>query len=235
MVWLAGLCPRCILFIGVTRMGDVRAPVRKKLTFEEFLAWCDEDTWAEWEDGEVIMLTPASRRHENIGDFLVAVLRIFTEVRGLGKVISAPFTMKTGPDLPAREPDLLFVAREHLGRLRETYLDGPADLVVEITSSESGERDRGKKFYEYEAGGVQEYWLIDPDRREAEFYRLREGRYRLCYPEGGIYRSQVVPGFWLSVDWLWQEPLPSPVRVLAEIAGVDSKVAEAFERGLAGT
>ncbi|RMF86648.1 MAG: Uma2 family endonuclease, partial [Nitrospinota bacterium] len=31
-----------------------------KLSYEEFLAWCDEDTWAEWVDGEVILLTPAS-------------------------------------------------------------------------------------------------------------------------------------------------------------------------------
>lgn len=197
-------------------MGDIEVPTRK-LTFEEFLAWCDEDTWAEWENGEVIMLSPASRRHENISDFLVAVLRIFAETRGLGEVISAPFPMRTGPDLPVREPDILFVAKENLERLKDTHLEGPADLVVEITSPESAERDRGKKFYEYEKGGVREYWLIDPDREEAEFYRLVSGRYRLIYPEGGIYRSEVLPGFWLRVDWLWQDPLPPVLSVLREL------------------
>lgn len=197
-------------------MGDVQAPTRK-LSFEEFLAWCDEDTWAEWEDGKVVMLSPASRRHQGLADFLVRVLGTFVEERGLGTVIFAPFPMKTGPDLPAREPDLLYVAKDHLGRLRETYLDGPADLVVEITSPESGERDRGKKFYEYERGGIQEYWLIDPDRVQAEFYRLVEGRYRLIYPEGEIYRSEVIPGFWLAVGWLWREPLPPVLAVLHDL------------------
>ncbi|KUK26149.1 MAG: hypothetical protein XD60_1711 [Acetothermia bacterium 64_32] len=61
----------------------------KKMTYEEFLAWCDEDTWAEWVNGEVIVLSPASRRHEDIP--------AFSEPQGLGKVIRAPFQMK--PDL----------------------------------------------------------------------------------------------------------------------------------------
>jgi hypothetical protein len=37
---------------------------------------------------------------------------------------------------------------------------------------ESRSRDRGEKYYEYEEGGVREYWLIDPVRRKAEFYQL---------------------------------------------------------------
>jgi len=44
----------------------------------------------------------------------------------------------------------------------------------------------------------------------------------------------LLPGFWLQVEWLWQEPLPSPIRALAEIVGMDPAVAEAFERALAG-
>jgi len=119
-----------------------------KMTYEEFLAWADEDTCAEWVDGEVIMLTPAPRKHQDVAVFLIALLRHFVETHSLGAILSAPFQMKTGPDLPGREPDILFVAREHLDRLKDTYLDGPADLVVEIVSSDSRARDRGEKFYE---------------------------------------------------------------------------------------
>ncbi len=195
-------------------MSAFEAPT-KKLTYEEFLEWCDEDTWAEWVDGEVIVLTPASRRHQELADFLTQVLGIFVKQQGLGVTLSAPFQMKTGPKLPGREPDLLFVAREHLDRLRETYLDGPADLVIEIVSPESRLRDRGEKFAEYEMGGVREYWLIDGEEKRADFYVLQEGRYeRHKADKQGIYRSQVVPGFWLKVDWLWQEPLPPVLDVL---------------------
>jgi hypothetical protein len=123
-------------------MAKLELPARK-LTYEEFLTWCDEDTWAEWVDGEVVVLSPASVRHQQLVDFLVQTLGVYVQAKGLGLLLSAPFQMKTGPDLPGREPDLLFVARENLGRLKDRYLEGPADLVVEVVSPESRLRDRG--------------------------------------------------------------------------------------------
>jgi len=183
-----------------------------KMTYEEFLAWTDEDTLAEWVNGEVVMRSPASNRHQDLVRFLTSVLGIYVEVRNLGIVRPAPFQMKLEQ---GREPDLLFVAREHLDRLKVNYLDGPADLVVEIVSPESAGRDRGDKFYEYARGGVPEYWLIDPETRWAEFYRLKGGRYQLVMGDTeGVYRSEVLPGFWLQAEWLWQEPLPGVVDVL---------------------
>lgn len=189
-----------------------------KITYEEFLAWADEDTWAEWVNGEVVVLTPASNRHQMLIGFLLNLMQHFTEAHDLGRVLCAPFQMKTGPDLPGREPDILFIAREHLDRIQNSYLDGPADLVVEIISPDSRARDRGEKFYEYEQGGVREYWLLDPLRRQAEFYqRGPDGIFRLV-PSGedGIYRSAVLEGLWLKVEWLWQEPLPPLMSVLRE-------------------
>ncbi len=203
-------------------------PPLLRMTYAEFLAWGDEDTLAEWEalpdsdKGEVLMMSPASTRHQLIADFLLKVLGTYVEVHGLGVVLSAPFQMKLEH---GREPDLLFVAQDHLGRLRDTYLDGPADLVVEIISSESAARDRGKKFYEYERGGVLEYWLLDPLRERAEFYHLEVAsatevaRYRLAYGGAeGVYHSSVIPGLWLQVAWLWQESLPQTLDILRELA-----------------
>ncbi len=199
-------------------MAKLELPARK-LRYEEFLAWCDEDVRAEWVDGEVVVLSPASRRHQDLADFLTAVLRTYVEAKGLGVVLSAPFQMKTGPDLPGREPDLLFVARENLGRLKDRYLEGPADLVVEVVSPESRLRDRGEKFAEYEAGGVREYWLVDPEARQADFYVLGpDNRYdRRRADAAGIYRSQVVEGLWVRPEWFWQEPLPPVLVVLREL------------------
>ena len=198
--------------------GERRVPPSCRMTYEEFLAWTDEDTWAEWVDGEVIMLSPASPRHQDIADFLTSVLRMYVEFKEVGRVISAPFQMKLER---GREPDILFVAREHLGRLRESHLEGPADLVVEIVSAESVARDRGEKFYEYEAGGVREYWLLDPDRKWTEFYCLGEdGRYRTAFAGAeGVYHSQVLPGFRLRVEWLWEEPLPPLEDVMLDVGG----------------
>ena len=195
-----------------------RAAPPGKMTYEAFLAWADEDTWAEWVNGEVIILTPASLRHQQLVTFLATSINFFVDAHQFGVVLTAPFQMKIGPDLPGREPDILFIAREHLDRLRDTYLEGPADLVVEIISRDSRARDRGEKFYEYEQGGVREYWLLDYLRRQAEFYQLgSDGIYHLV-PVGadGTYRSAVLEGLWLKVEWLWQEPLPLLLTVLKE-------------------
>jgi len=54
-----------------------------------------------------------------IGMFLAGVLGTFVRLHRLGEVIQPPFQMKL--ELSGREPDLLFVAHEHLDRLRETY------------------------------------------------------------------------------------------------------------------
>ena len=190
----------------------------EKMTYEEFLAWADEDSWAEWVNGEVIILTPASKQHQDLTMFLAASLRFFVEAHQLGLVLTAPFQMKLGPDLSGREPDILFIAREHLARLQNAYLDGPADLVVEIISRDSRARDRGEKFYQYEQGGVREYWLLDYLRRQAEFYQLgSDGIYRsVPVDAAGLYRSAVLNGLWLTVEWLWQEPLPLLLNVLKE-------------------
>ncbi len=195
--------------------GQRQAP-KERMTYEEFLAWADEDTYAEWVNGEVTMVSPASKRHQEIADFLTAILRAHTEIHGLGVVLSAPFQMRLATS--GREPDVLFVAKEHLDRLRETFLDGPADLVVEVVSPESAARDRGEKFYEYEAAGIREYWLVDPERETAEIYVLEDGRYRPAFVgREGRYESRVLPGFWLRIEWLWQDPLPALVKVLRDL------------------
>ena len=189
-----------------------------RMTFEEFLEWTDEHTFAEWVDGEVIVMSPVSLAHQDIADFLAALLRFFVEAKKLGRVLTAPFLMKLDVRPSGREPDIVFIASERTDRLKIVFLDGPADVAVEVNGTDSQTRDRGDKFYEYEKAGVREYWLIDPARRQAEFYRLgSDGIYSAVMSgAGGIFHSDVIKGLWLKVDWLWQDPLPTLMSVLKE-------------------
>jgi Uma2 family endonuclease len=190
----------------------------QKLAYEDFLVQY-ADTRAEWVDGDIIMVSPASTQHQRILRFLINLLGPYVESRDLGEVLTAPFQMKLDKTRSGREPDLLYVASSHLDRLKDTYLDGPADMVVEIISKESVKRDRDEKFNEYETAGVSEYWLIDPISEEAEFYRIdADNHYYLVLPDDkGIYHSEVVRGFWLRVSWLWHEPLPPVLDILREL------------------
>lgn len=205
-------------------MTDVNAQstpiqVTEKLTFEEFLQKY-MDVHAELVNGDVQIMTPASNKHQDLVRWFMAIFSLFAETHRLGVVRSAPLTMRIpGKDSHGRAPDVMFVSTERLDILKPTFLAEPADLVIEIISPESVGRDRGEKFVEYEAAGVREYWLIDPDREQAEFYRLADdGRYRLQPTPDGRYESEILSGFWLKIDWLWQETLPKILDVARELA-----------------
>ena len=123
---------------------------RTKISYEEFLEWMNDERHAEWVDGEIIEMSPVSNQHQDVAGFLAALLRVYAEARQLGEVRGELYQMKPAVSLPGRAPDIFFVATAHLDRLKKTFLEGPADLVVEVISPESRGRDRGEKFFEYE-------------------------------------------------------------------------------------
>lgn len=215
--------------MAIPEMAEKSIP-QGKISYEAFLEWLDEDTLAEWVDGNVVMASPASARHQRIVSFLHRLVSLYVEQRNLGEVIVAPFQMRLTEARSGREPDVLFVANERLARLKDTYLDGPADLVVEVVSPESLFRDRGTKLAEYEVGGVSEYWIIDPERRRADFYqRDAEGYYqRTPLTVDGVYHSREIEGLWLNTNWLWREPLPSPMSAFARVAGLEAELNSLF-------
>ena len=188
------------------------------ITYEAFLDWLDEDILAEWVDGAIVMASPASLRHQLIKMFLTEAFSTYVRLHDLGAVVDAPFQMKITRS--GREPDIIFVAKAHMDRMKSTYVDGPADLVVEVISPESARRDRTTKFTEYSDAGIPEYWLIDPVAEEATFYQLDASgqRYQeIALDADGVYHSLALPGFWLRVGWLWEQPLPTAIEALLEI------------------
>src|SRR5215470_17038259 len=95
-----------------TEAGEKRVP----MSYEEYLA-LGEDVHAEWVNGEAIIFMPANNKHQAIIGFLHVLLDLFVHLYDLGAIRLAPYSMRPRPDAPQREPDLLFVAREHLDRL----------------------------------------------------------------------------------------------------------------------
>lgn len=204
----------------VRRTVESKEPPPGPVTYEQFAEWLDENTHAEWVDGEIVMTSPVNLAHERLAGFLSALLGLFVRVRDVGVVLIAPFHVYLPTRPSGREPDLMFLKTEHLDRLRETEVSGPPDAIVEIISPESVIGDRGEKFREYEGAGIPEYWLLDPLRREASFYQLGpDGRYHRALLQDDIFHSVAVPGLWLRVDWLWQEPLPDPLLAAVEVLG----------------
>jgi Uma2 family endonuclease len=184
-----------------------RTTILPTMTFDEFLSWSSEESRAERVDGGVQTLAPVSLAHLAITRFLIVVLDFYLNTRRLGTLIHAPFLMRLPSRPSGREPDIAVVLNSSRERLTPTYIDGPADVVVEVISPESRDRDRIEKYREYAEAGVTEYWLIDPDLRTAEFYTLRQAAYEPARIDAeGRFWSDRLPDFWLMVGWLWEPP-----------------------------
>ena len=190
---------------------------RLRMTEDEFEKWRSEDVRAEFVDGEVIVMTPVPRIHDDL--FHARLLGGFLEMRPVGTVRGPEFEARLRPGL-RRVPDLLFMAREHEERVKRTHVEGAPDAVFEIVSTESIERHWRYKHEEYQEAGVWEYWLIDPAYEAVRLHRLVNGRYEVVPEAGDRLASEVIPGLWLKPEWLWQRPLPGTLVCPREIGAL---------------
>ena len=159
----------------------------------------------EWK-GSLLGVEPVSDEHAYEGGFLYSVIGAYAEETDAGRAMPDQFAQRLDEET-VRVPDVSFFKKDNVGKIKPTFSEGGADLVIEIVSKDSRLRDRGEKFYEYERAGIEEYWIVDPERRSAEFYRLKDGVYAPVIPdaEGKVYAS-TLPGFFIRVEWLWNRP-----------------------------
>lgn len=123
-------------------------------TEEEFDTWCDEDTKADYVDGEVIVMSPESTIHGFEETRFGSLLELFVKKNKLGFVISTGNTQIRLRAGLRRNPDIIFVEKSQAHLIHETYIDGAPDLIAEFVSPESAIRDWHEKYIEYEAAGV---------------------------------------------------------------------------------
>jgi Uma2 family endonuclease len=113
---------------------------------------------------------------------LAVLLSTFVEKNDLGLVYIAPFDVVIS-DTDVVQPGILFVSKERISRIEERGVHGSPDLVVEILSRSTAERDRTVKAKLYARAGVRELWLLDPDAKTIEI---------LVNTETGFYRDSIL-------------------------------------------
>jgi Uma2 family endonuclease len=187
----------------------------RPITVEEFCAWLEPQTGPELIDGVIHMSPPPSDAHEALDVWLIKVLGIYVEERGLGQVRGANSgVLVSGTTL--RQPDLVFFGSDSLSRMDASGRHGAPDFVVEIVDSDRARRDAVTKQAQYEAIGVRELWVADLPRRELRHFVLEGGRFAaLPVDPAGEVEARTVPGFRLRVEWLFQGPsFPSSLEVV---------------------
>jgi Uma2 family endonuclease len=193
------------------------------MSYDEWQGWfeSDERNRGEWVKGEVIQFMPPLVSHAEVVDLLHFLIGLFVRRQRLGRVFSGSIELWLPISQVARLLDIVFVSNKHADRLTSHRLEGYADLVVEVVSTDSVGRDRRQKFAEYQTAGIPEYWVVDsrPRLQSVSLYQLdANGRYQEVQRDqhGRLY-SRALPSFWLDPAWLWQDPLPDPLDLLHEI------------------
>ena len=90
--------------------------------------------------------------------------------------------------------------------IEERRINGAPDLVIEILSPGTDDRDRGFKFRRYEKEAVQEYWIVDPKGETLEIYELKTGEFKSHghFSDDNQVSSPLFSGLSFQLDELWK-------------------------------
>ena len=158
--------------------------------------------------GDLRVAPAPNWKHQQNSLNLAVLFREYLREEPLGKVCQAPIDVILPGDLASPvQPDLIFIVRERLGIIKDRYVRGAPDLVVEILSPSNWLDDRTTKFELYAEAGVREYWIADNRLRTVEVFVLRGGAWELLgrFGPGERVRSEVLPGFSPTVDEIFAD------------------------------
>lgn len=197
-------------------MGRPRSGV---FTYDDFCAILSDGRKGDLIDGAIYLDGPESVEANDLFGWLLALIGLYVRKRKLSTIHCSRVACRLD-DKNAPEPDILFVAEKNRDRLHRGGVEGPPDLAIEIVSPESVERDYDKKRRQYQRFKIPEYWIIDEHERKVLVLRLDAcGKYRDVAARKGIFHSQVIEGFWLDPNWLWQDPFPDELETLQLLLG----------------
>jgi Uma2 family endonuclease len=151
---------------------------RTILTYKDYEALPADGRRYELHEGELSVTPAPSPKHQETTLNLATTLNQHAKARGLGKVFVSPIDCILS-DVTIVQPDVVYLAAERLSAISARGIEGAPTLVIEVLSPSTLQIDRRVKFQLYARHGVPYYWVVDPEARRIEAYRLSEGAYQL--------------------------------------------------------
>ena len=170
------------------------------VTYEDYCNLPEDDRY-ELIDGELIMAAAPSVIHQIIQDNIGLSLNLFIRANNLGRLLYTATDVYLS-DTNVVQPDLLFVSRERAPVLTYGVVNGAPDLVVEILSPATAQRDRTQKRELYARFRVPEYWQANAETHSVAVLTLAGDDYEVAgvYGMGETLVSPLLPRFTLDID-----------------------------------
>lgn len=154
-----------------------------RFTYQDYLQ-LPEDRRYEIVEGDLVMVPAPTPYHQIVSSNLEFALRLYVMEHDLGTVLHAPCDLLLS-ETDVVQPDLFYISKARRSIITDKNIQGAPDLVIEILSPATAERDRGVKQKLYARVGVTEYWIVDPSTKTVEVLTLKAGHYE----PAGFYRS----------------------------------------------
>jgi Uma2 family endonuclease len=179
-------------------------PATAKVTYDHYRLMDDGKRY-ELIDGELLEMTPApTPRHQQVLGRIYLALSTHVSGGKLGVVYLSPIDVVLD-EYTVVQPDILFVSQGRRDIVREDAIHGAPDLVIEILSPSSFYHDLRRKLRIYGHFGVQEYWIVDPEKQSVEQHKLVKGTLELArrLSTADTLESALLAGFALRVQEIY--------------------------------
>ena len=160
-------------------------------TMMEVFEGLPEGTMVQLIENNIVMSPSPLDRHQAALVEIASDLLQFVKKNKLGVVRIAPYDVYLDKK-NAFQPDICFIANEHIHLIQENGLHGAPDLVIEILSPGTARYDMYEKKDVYERTGVKELWLVDPATKTATGYFLSGNSYEEFYKKTGSLGSRLL-------------------------------------------
>ena len=175
---------------------------KRELTYEDYLGIPEDRQRHEIIDGDhFVTPSPVSYHQILCGNLFVQLYRQVQEP-GLGTVLFAPLDVLLSK-VDIVQPDIVVVPNENDSIITEKNVRGAPDLLVEILSPSTSDRDRNLKKTRYQRAGVREYWIVDPETKQVEQYALTGDAYTLVATDKKTISSRVCSSVTVNLAKVW--------------------------------
>ncbi len=180
--------------------------VTLRITHEEFEQLCQNNPELRLEltaNGELVTMAPAGFESSQKNADLTTDVSIWNRQTGLGRVFdsSGGFTLPSGA---VRSPDVTWIEKSKLANIpnSKAFPRVVPDFIIELKSTTDSLKTLQEKMLEYRTNGVLLGWLINPQKKQVEIYRLGQEVEKLQSPTT-LSGEDVLPGFVLNLSVIW--------------------------------
>ena len=177
-------------------------PPAGEWNYDDYCHLPDDGVQYEVIEGVPYLMPAPLVRHQLAGTHLATDLAMHLRPTRAGVVLTAPIDVLLADDATPVQPDVLVVLKDRLSIVKDKFVEGAPDLVVEVLSPSNKTRDRVLKFRLYQKHGVKEYWLVDREMRTIEIFVLRESALVPLgkWGHGEVARGELLPRLEVRVE-----------------------------------